>query len=129
MGVFMATLFSAAVVMARLAFGPGPFEQIGVPWTSIVVAYYGALSIGGAAYGALAPLKRHALGAMLSGFVLVFPTYLSLIVLIDLTTKRIMSVNTALLSAVLVASFVGFPLGLSDWIKANKETRDGGAAP
>lgn len=126
MGLALATLFSAGVAVLHLTLGAQAFERFGIGWLTIIAAYYAALPLGGCAYGALLPLKRRALGAMLLGFVLVLPIYACLSVLLGLILKRVPSLQVGLLIGLILAAFVGGGLGLSLWMDDRRETRENG---
>ncbi len=124
LGLIMATCFSVAVVIARVVIGPGALQRFGISWAAIIAVYYVALSLGGLAFGALLPLKRHPLGAMVLGFLLVLPMYAALSVLMGLGLKEIPSVRVGLIIGAILAAVVGGAVGISIWSDEQKEQRD-----
>lgn len=119
-GLVIATCFSVVATVMRMLLGARAFDRIGLSWGLLVLVYFGALGIGGGVYGALLPLRRHIAGAGLLGFMLVFPMYLSLSVLIGLALKLIPTVAVGLVIGALLSAFVGVPLGISLWMDDQK---------
>jgi len=128
-GLTIATGFSVWVVILRLMFGPGVFDRFGVRWGVIVTVYYAALSLGGCAYGALLPLKRSPLGAMLLGFLLLCPMYLGIAVVLGLTQHRVPSLSAALVDGLVLGGVGGSILGLWIWFDERNQSRDGQGPP
>jgi len=120
----MATAFSLPVMVIWMVVGSTAFERLGASWFAIVGVYYVALPLGGCAYGALLPLKRFALGAMLLGFVLVLPMYAAFAVILGLSLNRLPSIQVALIIGVILSAFVGGAVGLSEWNDERVDRRD-----
>lgn len=68
-GLVMATLYSAYAVLLYLGAGPAVFARHGTSLLPVIVTYYVAGSVGGAAVGMLLPLTRYLLGQLVVGVV------------------------------------------------------------
>lgn len=124
-GLLLATVLSAWVTIVGLALGAHAFERIGLSWVQIVSLYYVALPLGGAASGAVEPLRRYAWGAMLQGFLLVLPVYVGVVVSIGLALGKVPSVAVGVIIGLLLAAFGGSTLGLWIWIEDRQKEREG----
>jgi hypothetical protein len=128
-GLIMATGFALWATVVRVALGPVAFERFGVGWLQIIGAYYAALSLGGAVYGALYPLRRHVLASVLMGIALMFSLYLGVGVLLNLSKVGSTSLLPTLTDALVLGSVGGALLGLWLWVDERKDSADGRGPP
>lgn len=68
-GLVMATLYSAYAVFLYVGSGPAIFARHGTNLLTVILTYYVAGSIGGAAVGMLLPLTRYLAGQLIVGVV------------------------------------------------------------
>lgn len=121
LGLLVATGLSIWVCIQRLVRGTGPFDQLGITWQGAVLTYYLAFAAGGLVVGALLHLRSLKAGSIILGVLLVFPTYLA--VLLQLRSP-VDPVAPALIQAGLLSIMVGGLVGLWSW----REDRDANAS-
>jgi hypothetical protein len=124
-GLRIGSLFAAWVVVLRFLMGSAFFERLGVPWFVLAGAYLTAGGAGGGAYGALRPLQRSAIGSILSGFVLVFPTYVAIAFLLSSDPDPRVHFHNSCRDGAILGAIVGSVLGLFLWVDERKKGKSG----
>ena len=126
-GLRIGSLFAAWVVVMRLVMGSAFFERLGVPWFVLAGAYLTAAGAGGGAYGALRGLQRWAMGSILLGFLLVFPTYAAIAFLLSSDPDPRVHFHHSLRDGAILGAIVGSVVGLYLWVDEKKTDKSGNA--
>ena len=108
-GLAVAVAFSAwAVIVVGIIGGGRAFEEYGIALPQVLAVYLAGGFVGGAVFGALAPLGRTRLGALLAGVAVLLPVYTMSTFLAAGVAEWRVGVGGGLI----LATFVGGPCGL-----------------
>jgi hypothetical protein len=111
-GVVAATLFSALATIGRMSMGAAAYARQNGAWLPTVAIYFAVLPLVGAIVGALFRLYRFAWGAVMLGFIVVFPLILAFG---RLGSMEGMSLTAQLVGSGLLALVVGGGVALQSW--------------
>jgi len=112
LGVFVARGLSLWATVIRFTSGTDHSNASGATYGKTLINYYAGFVIGGLLIGLLLPIRRHAWGSMLLGFLFVLPVYSAFIVF-GSSSNRLDRVDT--LGALIISAVAGGGLGLWVW--------------
>ena len=111
-GVVFAALFSGLATIGRISMGAARYEVANGPWLPTVAIYFGVLPLAGAIVGALLRLYRFAWGAIMLGFIVVFPLILAFG---RLGSMEGMPLGAQVVGSAVLALVVGGGVALQSW--------------